>query len=163
MRSHNSGNIHGENLHIWAVERKKTKINFYKKTPPQLLEHIGLQNMKVGVKTNLGDLPLFVWCLLTLSLKRFKKLNLLCNLSSSCLIVGDTITGRVTTNPIVLGIIPGSDLISKTYCETKDLKRKIELCRFAFTTYEDIPWIKLLFKKSVIWCRELFGPTENCR
>ena len=23
MRSHNSGNIHGENLHIWAVERKK--------------------------------------------------------------------------------------------------------------------------------------------
>ena len=23
MRSHNSGNIQGENLHIWAVERKK--------------------------------------------------------------------------------------------------------------------------------------------
>ena len=23
MRSHNSGNIHGENLHIWVVERKK--------------------------------------------------------------------------------------------------------------------------------------------
>ena len=23
MRSHKSGNIHGENLHIWAVERKK--------------------------------------------------------------------------------------------------------------------------------------------
>ena len=22
-RSHNSGNTHGENLHIWAVERKK--------------------------------------------------------------------------------------------------------------------------------------------
>ena len=38
----------------------KTKIIFYKKTTPQLLEHIGLQNMKVGVKTNLGDLPLFV-------------------------------------------------------------------------------------------------------
>ena len=33
---------------------------FHKKTTPQLLEHIGLQNMKVGVKTNLGDLPLFV-------------------------------------------------------------------------------------------------------
>ena len=38
----------------------KTEINFYKKTTPQLLEHIGLQNMKEGVKTNLGDLPLFV-------------------------------------------------------------------------------------------------------
>ena len=24
MRSHNSGNIHDENLHIWAVERKKS-------------------------------------------------------------------------------------------------------------------------------------------
>ena len=34
--SHNSGNINGENLHIWAVERKKnyfskTELNFYKK------------------------------------------------------------------------------------------------------------------------------------
>ena len=24
MRSHNSGKIHDENLHIWAVERKKS-------------------------------------------------------------------------------------------------------------------------------------------
>ena len=46
----------------------KTKTNFYKKTTLQLLEHIGLQNMKVGGKTNLGDLPLFVWCMLTLAL-----------------------------------------------------------------------------------------------
>ena len=28
----------------------KTKINFLKKSTPQLLEHIGLQNMKVGEK-----------------------------------------------------------------------------------------------------------------
>ena len=64
MRSHNSGNIDGENLHIRAIERKnyssKTKINFYKKSTPQRSEHIGLQNMKVGVKTELSDLPLFV-------------------------------------------------------------------------------------------------------
>ena len=61
MRSHNSGNVHGENLHIWAVERKKnfskTEIYFHKKTTPQLLGHIGLQNMKVGVKANFGWLP----------------------------------------------------------------------------------------------------------
>ena len=37
-----------------------------KKTTPQ---HIGLQNIKVGGKTNLGDLPLFVWFMLTLALK----------------------------------------------------------------------------------------------
>ena len=46
----------------------KTKIYFYKKTTPQLLEHIGLQNIKVGGKTNSGDLPLFVWFMLTLAL-----------------------------------------------------------------------------------------------
>ena len=50
----------------------KTKIYFDKKTSPQLLGHIGLQNMKVGEKTNLGDLPQyfeFVRLMLTSSLK----------------------------------------------------------------------------------------------
>ena len=59
MRSHNSGNIHGENLHIRSNEKNyfsKTKIYFHKKTTPQLLGHIGLQNMKVGEKKNFGRL-----------------------------------------------------------------------------------------------------------
>ena len=34
----------------------KTKINFHKKTTPQLLGHIGLQHMKVEVKANFGRL-----------------------------------------------------------------------------------------------------------
>ena len=34
----------------------KTKIYFHKKTTPQLLEHIVLQIMKVGEKTNFGRL-----------------------------------------------------------------------------------------------------------
>ena len=38
----------------------KLKYIFTQKTTLQLLGHIGLQNMKVGEKTNLGDLPLFV-------------------------------------------------------------------------------------------------------
>ena len=38
----------------------ETKIYFHQKTTPRLLGHIGLQNMKVGEKTNFGDLPLFV-------------------------------------------------------------------------------------------------------
>ena len=47
MRSHNSGNIHGENVHIRAIERKKIisrklKYIFTEKTTPQLLGHIGL-------------------------------------------------------------------------------------------------------------------------
>ena len=61
MRSHNTGNIHGGNMHIWPVQRKKnhfskTKIYFHTKTTPQILAHIGLQNMKVGVKSNFGRL-----------------------------------------------------------------------------------------------------------
>ena len=49
----------------------KTKIYFHKKTTPQLLEHIGLQNMKVGDLIS-GDLPQyfkFVRWMLTSSLK----------------------------------------------------------------------------------------------
>ena len=34
--------------------------------------------MKVGEKTNLSDLPLFVWCILTLALKRIENLNFEC-------------------------------------------------------------------------------------
>ena len=34
------------------VISRKLKYIFTKKTAPQLLRHIGLQNMKVGVKTN---------------------------------------------------------------------------------------------------------------
>ena len=39
---------------------RKLKYIFTKKTTPQLLGHVGLQNMKVGEKKNFGDLPLFV-------------------------------------------------------------------------------------------------------
>ena len=43
----------------------KTKTYFHQKTTSQLLGHIGLQTMKVG------DLPLFVWCMLRLALNFF--------------------------------------------------------------------------------------------
>ena len=38
----------------------ETKIYFHKKTTPQLLGHIGLQNMRVREKMKWGDSPLFV-------------------------------------------------------------------------------------------------------
>ena len=64
MRSHNSGNFKVKICIFEQSDEKnyfsKTKLIFYIKTTPQLLEHIGLQNIKVGVKANLGDLPLFV-------------------------------------------------------------------------------------------------------
>ena len=51
MRSHNTGNIPTKKNNF-----SKTKIYFHTKTTPQILAHIGLQNMKVGVKSNFGRL-----------------------------------------------------------------------------------------------------------
>ena len=39
MRSHNSGNIHGENVHIWAVQRKKIISRKLKYILTQKLHH----------------------------------------------------------------------------------------------------------------------------
>ena len=53
-------------------------------------------------------------------------------------IVGGTIARKLSKNPLVLGILPGSGLILKTCREMKDFKKKIESCRLAFTTYVTI-------------------------
>ena len=75
------------------------------------------------------------WCLKQAH-SRFKKMNLLMNLASSGLIAIGTITGAATLNPIVLGVISGLGLVLKTAIEMKNLKSKIEMAKFAFTTYE---------------------------
>ena len=48
---------------------RKLKYIFLKKATPHFLGHIGLQKKKEEWKQFLGDLPLFVWCILTLALK----------------------------------------------------------------------------------------------
>ena len=75
------------------------------------------------------------WCLKRAH-SRFKKMNLLMNLTSSGLVAIGAIAGGVTMNPIVLGVISGVGLIVKTASEMKNLKSKIEMSKFAFTTYE---------------------------
>ena len=79
MRSHNSGNINRAKICIFERSNEKnnfskTKIYFHKKTTPQLLGHIGLQNMKQEINRILYDLPRyfkFVLWMLTSSLKVF--------------------------------------------------------------------------------------------
>ena len=39
---------------------------------------------------------------------------------------------------ILLGTISGAGLLLKTLNEIKDYKKKIELCKFAYTTYEKV-------------------------
>ena len=75
------------------------------------------------------------WCLKQAH-GRFKKMNLLMNLTSSGLIAIGMIAGAATMNPIILGVISGVGLVVKTAMEMKNLKSKIEMTKFAFTTYE---------------------------
>lgn len=70
--------------------------------------------------------------------KYFKKLNLALNMSSTGLIVIGTIVGSVTLNRAVLGAISGSGLVLNTFAEIKDYKRKIEMSKYAFTTYQKV-------------------------
>ena len=44
----------------------------------------------------------------------------------------------MTLNPIVLGSISGAGVLLKTYREIKSYKKKIEPCRFAYTSHEKI-------------------------
>ena len=70
--------------------------------------------------------------------KYFKKAELLCNIVAALLIVTGGVVGGVTLNPIVIGTIPGSGVLLKTYSEAKNCKRKIEMCKFAYTSYEKV-------------------------
>ena len=70
--------------------------------------------------------------------KYFKKLNHLMNMSSTGLIIIGAIAGGLTLNPAVLGSISGAGLVLKTFSETKDYKRKIEMSKFAHLTYEKV-------------------------
>ena len=73
-----------------------------------------------------------------MAFKYFKKAELACNIGSALLVVTGTVVGGVTLNPIVLGTISGSGLLLKTYSEIKNYKRKIEMCKFAYTSYEKV-------------------------
>ena len=70
--------------------------------------------------------------------KHFKKLNLAINMSSTGLIVIGAVAGGFTANPVILGSISGAGLVLKTLSDTKNYKRKIEMSKFSYTTYQKI-------------------------
>ena len=59
-------------------------------------------------------------------------------MSSTGFIVIGTVVGSVSLNPAILASISGAGLAVKTYSETKDYKRKIEMSKYAFTTYHKV-------------------------
>lgn len=79
-----------------------------------------------------------LWWVYKKMFKKFRRMSLLLNLSSTMIITAGAITGGVTLNPVVLGSISGLGLIIKTFGEIKDFKKRIEMCKFAYTTYQKI-------------------------
>ena len=45
-----------------------------------------------------------------------------------------TSTGLIAASPAIIGSISGAGLALKTFSETKDYKKKIELSKFCYTT-----------------------------
>ena len=70
--------------------------------------------------------------------KNFKFLDDALNLSIISLIATGTIIGGVVLNPIILGGVNGLAVILVGVGKKKNFKKKIEMTRIAFTTYEKV-------------------------
>ena len=77
------------------------------------------------------------WCYQK-AYKYFQKLNLLLNMSSTGLIIIGKVAGGLTANPAIIGSISGAGLALKTFSETKNYKRKIEMSKFSYATYDKV-------------------------
>ena len=77
------------------------------------------------------------WCYMK-SFKSYKLLDNFFSISSITLVAIGTITGGITLNPIVLGIINGAGIIIAGIGKKHNYKRKIEMSRIAYTTYEKV-------------------------
>ena len=60
------------------------------------------------------------------------------NLVSVTLVTTGTIVGGVTMSPVILGVISGAGVSLKTAMEMKNLSRKIENAKYAFTSYAKV-------------------------
>ena len=76
------------------------------------------------------------WCFKR-SYRSYKFLDDVFTISGICLVAIGTISGGITLNPVVLGVVNGLEL-SWRELERKNHKRKIEMSRIAFTTYEKV-------------------------
>ena len=77
------------------------------------------------------------WCFKR-SYKRYKLLDETLTLSGGRLVVIGTITGGITINPVILGVINGAGVIVGSIAKMKDYKKKMEMTQIAFTTYEKV-------------------------
>ena len=77
------------------------------------------------------------WCFKR-SYKSYKFLDNFFTISGICLVAIGTISGGITLNPVVLGVVNGAGVIIAGVGKKNNYKRKIEMTRIAFTTYEKV-------------------------
>ena len=77
------------------------------------------------------------WCFKR-SYKSYKFLDNFFTISGICLVAIGTITGGITLNPVILGVVNGAGIIIAGVGKKNNYKRKIEMTRIAFTTYEKV-------------------------
>ena len=77
------------------------------------------------------------WCFKK-SYKSYKFLDDVFSISGITLVAIGTITGGITLNPVVLGVVNGAGLIVTGIGKKKNYKRKIEMTKIAFTNYEKV-------------------------
>ena len=69
---------------------------------------------------------------------KLKKTKLSLQLTSITLTVVGTITGSVTMNPIVAGVVVGSGVIVQGFLAKSNIIQRVAKCRLAYTSYEKI-------------------------
>ena len=77
------------------------------------------------------------WCFKR-SYKSYKFLDDFFTISGICLVAIGTISGGITLNPVILGVVNGAGIIVARVGKKNNYKRKIEMSRIAFTTYEKV-------------------------
>ena len=77
------------------------------------------------------------WCYKK-SYKSHKFLDNFFTITSLSLIAVGTITGGVTLNHIIIGVVNGAGVIVAGITKKKDFKKKIETTKLAYTTYEKV-------------------------
>ena len=71
-------------------------------------------------------------------LMSYKFLDNFFTISGICLVAIGTISGGITLNPVVIGVVNGAGVIVAGVGKKNNYKRKIEMSRIAFTTYEKV-------------------------
>ena len=130
------------------VKRKKSVINF---------NHIDQRHLeKKDELTHMFEFYHKPWFCHKKVFDQAKRMNLVLNLISVSLVTTGTIVGGLTMNPIVLGVISGAGVLLKTTLEMKNLQKKIEKSRDAFTSYAKVLADLRNFMRGEEWKKEEF-------